>query len=177
MANGYTAGAGRVIRLAAEIAAQYGQGYVGTEHILIGMLRDGGSVAGRILAAQGVTVEAVEQMVKDLIAPDTPVVTKGKDGFSPRAQKVLGYAAEEAIHFNEEKIGTEHLLLAILADQDSCAARIINTLNVNLQKVCVRFWQIWAYLRTRSGRNWNFGDWSACVAESELLHWRLTAAT
>lgn len=137
MVNGYTAGAGRVIRLAAEIAAQYGQGYVGTEHILIGMLRDGGSVAGRILAAHGVTVEAVEQMVKDLIAPDTPVVTKGKDGFSPRAQKVLGYAAEEAIHFNEEKIGTEHLLLAILADQDSCAARIINTLNVNLQKVCV----------------------------------------
>jgi len=137
MVNGYTAGAERVIRLAAESAARYGQGYVGTEHILIGMLRDGGSVAGRILATNGVAVEAVEQMVKDLIAPDTPVITRSKDGFSPRAQKVLGDAAEEAIHFREERIGTEHILLAILSDQDSCAARIINTLNVNLQKVYV----------------------------------------
>ncbi|MBQ8815613.1 MAG: ATP-dependent Clp protease ATP-binding subunit, partial [Lachnospiraceae bacterium] len=137
MVEGYTAGAGRAISIAAEIAARFGQGYVGTEHILIGMLRDGSGVAGRILAANGVALEAVEQMVKDLIAPETPVLTKEKDGFSPRAQKVLGYAAEEAVHFQANKIGTEHILLAILADQDSCAARIINTLNVNLQKVYV----------------------------------------
>lgn len=137
MVEGYTAGAGRVISIAAEVAARFGQGYVGTEHILIGMLRDGSGVAGRILAANGVALEAVEQMVKDLIAPETPVLTREKDGFSPRAEKVLGYAAEEAVHFRADKIGTEHILLAILADQDSCAARIINTLNVNLQKIYV----------------------------------------
>ena len=76
----YTAGAGRAIRIAIEIADQLGQGYVGTEHILIGMLRDGGGVAGRILAGNGVALETVEQMVRDLIAPETPVVTREKNG-------------------------------------------------------------------------------------------------
>ena len=133
----YTAGAGKALRIAVEAAAGLGQGYVGTEHILIGMLRDGHGVAGRILAANGVVLETVEQMVKDLIAPETPVVTKEKDGFSPRAEKVLEDAAFEASHFRADKIGTEHILLAILADQDSCAARIINTVGANLQRIYV----------------------------------------
>ena len=133
----YTAGAGRAIQSAIEAAAGLGQGYVGTEHILIGMLRDGSGVAGRILAGNGVALEAVEQMVKELIAPETPVMTKEKEGFSPRAAKVLEGSALEAAHFHAAKIGTEHILLAILADQDSCAARIINTVGVNLQRLYV----------------------------------------
>ena len=133
----YTAGAGRAIQSAIEAAAGLGQGYVGTEHILIGMLRDGSGVAGRILAGNGVALDAVEQMVKELIAPETPVMTKEKEGFSPRAAKVLEGSALEAAHFHAAKIGTEHILLAILADQDSCAARIINTVGVNLQRLYV----------------------------------------
>lgn len=133
----YTAGAGRAIQSAIEAAAGLGQGYVGTEHILIGMLRDGSGVAGRILVGNGVALEAVEQMVKELIAPETPVMTKEKEGFSPRAAKVLEGSALEAAHFHAAKIGTEHILLAILADQDSCAARIINTVGVNLQRLYV----------------------------------------
>lgn len=133
----YTAGAGHVIALSMDIAAKMGQGYVGTEHILLGMLGEGASMAGRVLSANGASYEAVEQMVKELIAPETPITVSKDDQFSPKASKALENSRLEAEHFHQEKIGTEHLLLAMLADQDSCAARIINTIGMNLQKIYV----------------------------------------
>ncbi len=129
----YTSSARRGLALAREIARQMGQGYVGTEHILLGMLGDAGGVAGQVLAGNGVEIKAVEQMVKQLIAPEIPT-TFAVGGFSPRAEKVLEASRQEAIHFHAQMIGTEHILLAILADQESCAARILNTIGVNMQR-------------------------------------------
>ncbi|MBQ4564419.1 MAG: ATP-dependent Clp protease ATP-binding subunit [Lachnospiraceae bacterium] len=132
----YTDSARRVIALAKEIAAGQGQGYVGTEHLLLGMLRDGSGVAGRVLAENGVNLRAAERMVEELIAPEVPLGLMG-DEFSPRAVQVLAQSREEALHFRAPLIGTEHILLSIVTDQDSCAARIMNTMGANLQKVFV----------------------------------------
>lgn len=129
----YTTSAVRAMVLAKEIAAKMGQGYVGTEHMLLGMLSEGSGVAGQVLAANGVEIKAVEQMVKELIAPEVPIALSGV--VSPRAEKILKDSRAEMEHFKAKLIGTEHILLAILGDQESCAARILNTIGVNLQKV------------------------------------------
>ena len=102
----YTDSARRVIALAKEIAAGQGQGYVGTEHLLFGMLRDGSGVAGRVLAENGVNLRAAERMVEELIAPEVPLGLMG-DEFSPRAVQVLAQSREEALHFRAPLIGTE----------------------------------------------------------------------
>ncbi len=130
----YTTSARRALFLAREVAVQMGQGYVGTEHILLGMLGEISGVAGQVLVANGVEIKAVTQMVKELIAPEVPIAVAG-GGFSPRAEKILEDSRQECIHFRAMLIGTEHILLAILADQESCAARILNTIGVNLQKI------------------------------------------
>ncbi|MBQ6876145.1 MAG: ATP-dependent Clp protease ATP-binding subunit, partial [Lachnospiraceae bacterium] len=129
----YTTSAVRAMVLAKEIAAKMGQGYVGTEHMLLGMLREGSGVAGQVLAANGVEIKVVEKMVKELIAPEIPIALAGV--VSPRAEKILKDSRAEMEHFKAKLIGTEHILLAILGDQESCAARILNTIGVNLQKV------------------------------------------
>ncbi len=129
----YTASAVRAMVMAKEIAAKMGQGYVGTEHMLLGMLREGSGVAGQVLVANGVEIKVVEKMVKELIAPEIPIALAGV--VSPRAEKILKDSRAEMEHFKAKLIGTEHILLAILGDQESCAARILNTIGVNLQKV------------------------------------------
>ena len=83
----YTTSAVRARVLAKEIAAKMGQGYVGTEHMLLGMLREGSGVAGQVLAANGVEIKVVEKMVKELIAPEIPIALAGV--VSPRAEKIL----------------------------------------------------------------------------------------
>lgn len=109
--------------------------YVGTEHILAGLLKEGTGVAYEVLTANGVELSKLLQMVEELISIDTEVLLVERDGYSPRAQHILVRAEEEARRMGYESVGTEHLLLAMIKEGDCAATRLLNTLGVNLQKL------------------------------------------
>ena len=108
--------------------------YVGTEHILAGLLKEGTGVAAEVLSANGVELSKILQMIEELISIGDTLVAE-RDGFSPRAQHILGQAEEEARRLGYDKIGTEHILLSIIKEGDCAAARLLGTLDVNLQKL------------------------------------------
>ena len=133
----YTKKAETALALAKQIAGELKQNYVGTEHILLGLLREETGVAARVLQDNGVTEDALISMIRDLIAPGNFVPVKERDGFSPRAEKILQEAAKQAERFQSDEIGTEHILLAILKEGDNVAARLLNTLGVQAQKLYI----------------------------------------
>jgi ATP-dependent Clp protease ATP-binding subunit ClpC len=114
-----------------------GCNYVGTEHILAGLLREGTGVAAEILNANGIEINNLERMIDELISTGEPVMVEERDGYSPRTQAVLEHASEIAGRFGCEKTGTEHLLLAIIKEGDSAATRLLNTMGINTQKIFV----------------------------------------
>ena len=109
--------------------------YVGTEHILAGLLKEGTGVASEVLAANGVELSKLLSMIEELISIDADIVVAERDGYSPRAQHILVKAKEESHKLGYESIGTEHILLAIIKEGDCAASRLLNTLGVNLQKL------------------------------------------
>lgn len=133
----YTKKAETALTLAKQIAGELKQNYVGTEHILLGLLREETGVAARVLQDNGATEDALISMIRDLIAPGNFVPVKERDGFSPRAEKILQEAAKQAERFQSDEIGTEHILLAILKEGDNVAARLLNTLGVQAQKLYI----------------------------------------
>ncbi|MGN1171520.1 MAG: ATP-dependent Clp protease ATP-binding subunit [Lachnospiraceae bacterium] len=133
----YTKKAGTALALAKQIASELKQNYVGTEHILLGLLREETGVAARVLQDNGVEEDALVSMIRDLIAPGNFVPVKERDGFSPRAEKILQEASRQAERFQSEETGTEHILLAILKEGDNVAARLLNTLGVQIQKLYI----------------------------------------
>lgn len=133
----YTKKAETALALAKQIAGELKQNYVGTEHILLGLLREETGVAARVLQDNGTTEDALISMIRDLIAPGNFVPVKERDGFSPRAEKILQEAAKQAERFQSDEIGTEHILLAILKQGDNVAARLLNTLGVQAQKLYI----------------------------------------
>lgn len=135
--NRFSNKAGEALRLAAEMASTLGQGYVGTEHILLGLIREGTSAAAQILANHGVEEDRVLALIQQLIAPMTPVRMADRGGYSPRAARVLENSYREAVQFKSPLIGTEHILIAMLKDSECSAARLINTMNVNIQRMYV----------------------------------------
>ena len=135
MQNQYTTQAENAIHYAAAAAREHKHPYIGTEHLLLGLCKEYTGVAGQILSQHGVEEGKILQLMGELIAPvgENPVMQRPQK--SPRLQYILEDSVKEAGHFHMEKVGTEHLLLAILHDADCVAARILTTLNVNLQKV------------------------------------------
>ena len=113
------------------------QGYIGTEHILLGLLKEGTGVAARVLMDNGVTYDAVKQMIKELIAFDNAVNVKEKEGYSPRALKILEEAEVLSKRLGQVQIGTEHILLALIKEGENVAVRLVNTLNISPQKIYV----------------------------------------
>ena len=133
----YTSKAKKAIDLAARISKKLDYNYVGTEHLLAGLIKEGTGVAAQVLAADNVDYDKLIQMIKDLISPGEGVIEAEKDGMTPRAGKVLVRAQEIAEHFEYDEIGTEHILMAIISQGDCAAARLLNTMNVNMQKMYV----------------------------------------
>ncbi|MCR5586859.1 MAG: ATP-dependent Clp protease ATP-binding subunit [Lachnospiraceae bacterium] len=133
----YTRSAISVVKKAEKIAKSLGHSFVGTEHLLISLCETNG-VASRVLKENEVEAQAVMDVVKDVMSSDdggVAVVEKGI--YTPRANKVLDKAVEFAKKYNIEKAGTEHILLAILSETDCIAVRILNTLNINIQKLYI----------------------------------------
>ena len=133
----FTDSAKAALSHAEKTARKLQQGYVGTEHILIGLLKEGNGVAAKVLFQNGVDEKQVMDIVKDLITFDGAVALKDKENYSPRAQKVLAESHRLAERFHEKLIGTEHILMALIKEGENVAVRLLNTLGVSTQKVYI----------------------------------------
>lgn len=133
----YTAQAREVLAYARTVARKIGDGYVGTEHILLGLLHVGGCVAAQVLVSNGMEESKIEELTSQLVSLDNDMklATKREDAYSPRALKVLDMAEDLASQYGNGIIGTEHLLMAIAKEGDNVAARLIVTIGISTQKI------------------------------------------
>ena len=111
--------------------------YVGTEHILAGLLREGSGVAAEVLAANNIELDKLLELINELVAPGEDIAVLDRDGETPRTQAVLERAEEIAERFDCDEIGTEHLLLSMIKEGDCAACRLLNTMGANPQKLFV----------------------------------------
>ena len=135
MKEQYTEKAKQALKYAKKISKNLGHSYTGTEHILLGLIRQKESLAGSVLEGFHVEEEKVLDYIHQLIAPEELTTLEQKTTFTPRAQKILEDARSEADRFHEKKIGTEHLLIAILKDFECIAAKLLKTLNISARDV------------------------------------------
>ena len=137
MQIGFTKKAEEALELAAEAASELGHTSVGTEHILLGLLRQGECVASKVLIENGADEERIVSILEQLISQDNNVNVAEPNSYTPRARRVLDQAAREAVRFKAQLIGTEHILIAIIKESESVALRLLNTIGVNIQKTYV----------------------------------------
>ena len=114
----YTVKAKKAIDLAGKMSKSLHHSYIGTEHLLIGLLGEGSGAAAKVLSSAGVDEERILELIENLIAPSGNVITADAGGYSPRTLRVLENAAKEAERFKNEKVGTEHLLIALIKEAD-----------------------------------------------------------
>lgn len=133
----YTPQAKEALSLAVGVAESLNHGYVGTEHLLIGLLQEGTGVAAKVLEENGVEEDKVVELVSQLIAPNPTLQTADTAAYTPRARRVIENSYREAVRFKEAQIGTEHLLIAILREGDCVASRLLNTMGVSVQKIYI----------------------------------------
>ncbi len=138
MPEQYTESAKAAIRLAKQSAKKFHHSYVGTEHLLLGLVREQDGAAGVILRDFRVKAERLEELIEQLAADDGGVITADAEGFSPRAEGILRNADQEAEASGLELTGTEHILIALMKDVECVAARLLHTMEVNLQDLYVR---------------------------------------
>ena len=135
MAERYTSQAKEAIRCAEMAAAELSQNYVGTEHLLLGLVQEGSGVAARILENNGITEEKILNLIDQLIVSNYNVAIESKQNYSPLAIGVLQNAYREAIRYKSALIGTEHILIAIIKDSACIAHKLLLTMNINIQKI------------------------------------------
>ena len=134
MKEKFTPNAQRVLAVAYELSERMGQSYIGTEHLLIALTQCDG-VAKDILLQNGVQAEKLLELAKQLIVLGGTEEPDGRDSFSPLARKVLQQSEQEANLYNERLAGTEHILVALIKERICLAVRLLNTLEINVQKV------------------------------------------
>ena len=137
MQSQFTDKAQNALAQASRCARSLKQGYIGTEHILVGLLKEDTGVAAKVLADNGVETGQVMDMIRDLIAFENGVAVKDREGYSPRAARILEEAHHQAARFGQKQTGTEHLLLALIKEGENVAVRLLNTLGANVQKIYV----------------------------------------
>jgi len=140
MFQGYTKQAANALELAKKCSKELNQNYIGCEHILLGLLREGTGVAAQVLMGNNVQERNIIELIKQLIAPDADQLATSlmeRDGMTPRARRVLEMAGELSEKFGADEIGTEHILLAVIKEGENAAVRLLNTLGINIQKLYV----------------------------------------
>lgn len=137
MQSQFTDKAQNALAQASRCARSLKQGYIGTEHILVGLLKEDTGVAAKVLADNGVETGQVMDTIRDLIAFENGVAVKDREGYSPRAARILEEAHHQAARFGQKQTGTEHLLLALIKEGENVAVRLLNTLGANVQKIYV----------------------------------------
>ena len=121
--------------LANQEAQRFNHDYIGTEHILLGLVKEGSGVGAIVLKNLGVDLRKVRLEVEKLVKSGPEMVTMGKLPQTPRAKRVIEYAIEEARNLNHNYVGTEHLLLGLLREQDGVAAQVLMNLGLKLEDV------------------------------------------
>lgn len=135
MQSQFTDKAKNALLLAGRAAKSLHQNYTGTEHILLGLIREKTGAAAKVLLDNGAKEETIREMIRDLIAPEAGTPVMERDGYSPRAQEVLQESHRQAAKAGSLMTGTEHILMALIADGDNVAVRIMNTLSLPVQKI------------------------------------------
>src|SRR5205085_1749632 len=131
----FTDRARKVMALANQEAQRFNHEYIGTEHILLGLVKEGSGVGANVLKNLDIDLRKVRLEVEKLVKSGPDMVTIGKLPQTPRAKKVIEYAIEEARNLNHNYVGTEHLLLGLLREQDGVAALVLMNLGVKLEEV------------------------------------------
>ncbi len=130
----FTERARKVLSLSQEEAQRFQHNYIGTEHLLLGLVREGEGVAAVVLSNLGVELNKVRDTVEAIIGRGDRIVL-GEIGLTPRAKKVIELAVDEARRLNHHYIGTEHLLLGLVREGEGIAAGVLESMGVNLEKV------------------------------------------
>ena len=130
----FTNRAEKALEIANDLATELGHNYIGTEHILYGLAKEGTGVASKVLEMQNVTPEQIKEEIEALIGVGAEL-ENGTVGFTPRTKRVIENAFREARKLGSEYIGTEHLLIGIMREGDSIAVRIMMNLNINPQRL------------------------------------------
>ncbi len=132
----FTERARKVMSLARQEAQRLNSEFIGTEHVLLGIIQEGGGVAAKVLKNLNVDLKRIRQEIEKLITPSgTPTVTLGQLPFSPRAKRVIELAGEAASQLGHDVIGTEHLLLGLLKENEGIAAQVLTNLGIKLDEV------------------------------------------
>ncbi|MCI8511725.1 MAG: ATP-dependent Clp protease ATP-binding subunit [Lachnospiraceae bacterium] len=133
----YTEKAREALELAKDAASDMGSRTIGTEHLLVGLIEEGSGTAAKVLEANDVSNERVLSLVEKLVASYQNTKVKDRGGYTPSAKRVLENSYREAVRFRAPLIGTEHILMAMLKESDCVAIRLLNTMNVNIQKIYI----------------------------------------
>ncbi len=137
MQSGFTKKAEEALQYAASAAFEFGHGSVGSEHILVGLLRTEDCMANSVLVKNGVSEEKVIEIVNQLINPDMRVGITEPDSYTPRSVRILESARREAKRFGSQLVGTEHILIGMIKENESVATRLLNTIGISIQKVYI----------------------------------------
>ena len=133
--EGFTERARQVVVYAREEVRGLGHDHIGTEHILLGLLRQQEGLAARVLEYLGVTVERVREQVVRIVGPGEAALPSGQIPFTPRAKRVLEMALREGLSLGQNVINTEHILLGLVRENDGVASRILLDLDVEPERI------------------------------------------
>jgi len=131
----FTDRARKVMQLANQEAQRFNHEYIGTEHVLLGLIKEGSGVAANVLKNLDVDLRKIRLEVEKLVQSGPDMVTMGKLPQTPRAKKVIEYSMEEARHLSHNYVGTEHILLGLLREQEGVAAQVLMNLGLKLEEV------------------------------------------
>jgi ATP-dependent Clp protease ATP-binding subunit ClpC len=135
MFDRFTDRAKKVMNLARQEAQRFNHEYLGTEHVLLGLVQEGSGVAANVLKNMGVDLARIRAEIEKLVKSGPSMVTMGQLPFTPRAKKVLELSMEEAHNLGHNYIGTEHLLLGLIKENEGIAAKVLTNLGVKLEDV------------------------------------------
>ena len=161
----FTDRARRVLVLAQEEARLLNHNFIGTEHILLGLIHEGEGVAAKALESLGISLEAVREKVEELIGPAAGAAA-GSPPFTPRAKKVLELSLREALQLGHNYIGTEHMLLGLVREGEGVAAQVLTSLGADLSRVRQQVIQILSGYQNRETAGAGVGQSSSTEAAS-----------
>ena len=163
----FTERAQKVLALAQEEAVRLGHNNIGTEHILLGLIREGEGIAAKALTALGLSLDKIQDEVESLIGRGQEQPTS--IAYTPRAKKVIELSMDEARKLGHTYVGTEHILLGLIREGEGVAARVLNNLGISLNKAgsrCCSFWAAARSCRPATARRptWPRRRWTAWPA-------------
>ena len=135
MKDKYTKNARAALNAAKSASKKANQNYIGTEHLILGLVQEPDGVASRILAENGVTAERLEEMISQLNIHPGSLALLDHEGYSPRCQKVLNMAHAQSQKYRSDQTGTEHILLAIILEKDNVAVKILEAVGANISRM------------------------------------------